>query len=353
MLFMLSEVIKEDVNNLISTFNDDFKILEGKNIFITGGKGFMGSYLIDVFSKFNEFSNNPCRITTMDRTPVTVNSRLDHLIGNPYITFLSGDVGKPFDVPKGTNIIIHAASKSNPSSFLKTPLETIDSNVNGVRTLLNYSKENPIENFIFFSSAEVYGNPIDEFIPTPETYTGNVDTLSPFACYSESKRFSETLCSVFFREHKVPVKLLRILLSYGPGMRNDGKVISDFYTSIKEKNEICLRDAGETRRSCCYVSDAIDGILRTIFYGTSGEAYNIANNKENLPIRDLAHKIAKIVGNNSIVKPNLSAPVKKIYGNQTRDLDISKIQLLGFNPRVSLEEGIYRLKKHEEEVGQL
>lgn len=350
---MLSEVIKEDVNELVSIFNNDLKKLEGKNIFITGGKGFMGSYIIDALSQFNKTSKNPCKITTFDRTPVTKDSRLSHLLGNPNIIFSTGDAGKYFEVPSNTNVIIHAASKSNPTSFLKNPLETVDANVYGIRKLLEYAKENPVDNFIFFSSAEVYGNPIDEFIPTPETYTGNIDTLSPFACYSESKRFSETLCSIFFREHKVPVKLLRILLSYGPGMRNDGKVVSDFYVSAKEKNEICLRDNGETKRSLCYIKDAIDGIFRVMFYGNSGEAYNIANDKENISIKDLAYKIAKIVGDNSVVKPNLSVPVRKMYGNQTRHLDISKIRALGFEPKVSLEEGLLRLKRHEEEVGQL
>lgn len=206
---------------------------------------------------------------------------------------------------------------------------------------------------MFFSSSEVYGNPAKEFIPTPETYTGNVDTLSPSACYSESKRFSETLCSIFFREYNVPVKLLRIIHSYGPGMKNDGKVISDFYVSAKKNKDIYLKDDGEAKRSFCYIKDSIDGIFKVLFYGNSGEAYNIANDKEFISIKDLANKISKIVGSSSSVKPNLDVPLNNAYGNQIRNLDISKLKLLGYGPKISLEEGLYRLKKHEEEIGQL
>jgi len=350
---MKSKIIDEDVDELVSTLNHELESLEGKNIFITGGKGFMGSYIIDVLSQFNKTSRNPCNITTFDKNPVVKHSRLDHLLDRPNITFLTGDVCKPFEVPKNTNIIIHAASKSSTSSFMKSPLETADANVHGIRNLLDYARENLVDNFIFFSSSEVYGNPVKEFIPTPETYTGNVDPLSPYACYSESKRFSETLSSIFFREYGVPVKLLRILHCYGPGMKNDGKVVSDFYVSAKENKEISLRDNGEAKRSLCYIKDSIDGVFRVMFYGKSGEAYNIANDKEIISIRDLANKISKIVGNNSFVKPNFDIPADRGDGNPIRNLDISKLKLLGFNPKISLEDGLYRLKRHEEEVGYL
>jgi len=350
---MKSKIINEDVEGLVSTFNYELKGLEGKKIFITGGKGFMGSYIIDVLAQFNKTSENPCKIITFDKSPVVKGSRLDHLLDDSNITFLKGDVGKPFDVPKDINTIIHAASKSNTSSILKNPLETADANVQGVRNLLEYAKDNPVENFIFFSSVEIYGNPVKEFIPTPETYTGNVDVLSKFACYSESKRFSETLCSIFFREYNVPTKLLRIIHCYGPGMKNDGKVVSDFYASAKKNKEIRLRDKGESKRSLCYIKDSIEGVFRVMFSGNSGEAYNIANDKELISIKDLGNKISKVIGDGSPVKPDFDAPVDKRYGSKTRNLDTSKLRSLGFNPKVSLEEGLYRLKRHEEEVGQL
>ena len=348
---MISQVIKEDIKSIISEFEQDLKKLKGKKIFITGGNGCIASYLVDVFIKFNERLEEPCKLFILNRNKINENSRLGHLRGNPNVEFFAQNVGKDFQIPPGIDIIFHAASRSNPSSFIENPIDTIDANVNGIRTLLKYAKDNPIENFLFFSSAEIYGNPVKEFIPTPETYTGNIDCLHPMSCYIESKRFSETLCSVFFRKYNVPVKMLRILLAYGPGMRDDGKVISDFYVAAKNKKEIPIRDRGEATRSFCYVSDTVRAILKVMFNGTSGEAYNLGNDKENISIKELAIKISEVLDNGAIIKPNLDAPIRKIYGIPTRDPDISKLRRLGFEPKISLIEGLHRLKKHEEEVG--
>lgn len=349
---MLSKVIKEDLENLYENFSEQLKSLGGKTILVTGGNGFMPSYLIDLFSYNNSQISNPSKIIVINKNKVDENSRLSHLLENKYVTFLEMDVGKPFDVPKGTDIIIHGASRANPKSFLENPLDTIDANVNGIRTLLDYARANPVENFMFFSSAEIYGNPVKEFIPTPETYPGNVDCTHPMASYIESKRLAETLSTTFFNKFNVPTKNLRILLTYGPGMRNDGKVISDFFSFIKEKNEITLKDDGLSRRCFCYISDSIDGILRVMFNGKSGEAYNIGNDKEITSIKNLAYKVADALGNeNSKIIPNPNFIVKQSYGESTRYPDLTKLRGLGFEPKVSLENGLLRLKEHVDEVG--
>jgi len=350
---MISKIIREDLNKIYSDFSEELKNLEGKSIFFTGGGGFIGSYLVDIFVQNNKNLKKPTKITVMNKNPIKNGSRLDHLLYNKDIKFFEGDVGKPFKVPKETNIILHAASRSNPSQFIENPLDTLDANINGTRTLLEYAKNNPLDNFILFSSGEIYGNPLPEFIPTPEDYPGNIDCLHPTSCYTESKRISENLASIFFKKWNVPVKIPRILLAYGPGMRNDGKVISDFYMDAKKNKKISIRDAGEDTRAFCYISDIIDGILRVMFNGNSGEPYNISNDKEKISIKDLAYKISGLFEKNVSVKPNYNFPKKIIYGVPTRHLDISKIRKLGFEPKVSLEEGLLRLKNHEEETGYL
>lgn len=341
----MHRIIKQDIQEIISEFKDYLENLRGKTILITGGNGSIASYLVDIFERFN------CKLIILDRDKMTSNSRLSHLIGNPNVKFISQDVGKPFLLPSNIDIIIHAASRANLKAFLEDPLDTIDANVNATRTLLEHARENPVENFVFFSSAEIYGNPVKEFVPTPETYTGNIDPLHPASCYTESKRLSETLCSIFFRKYNVPVKILRPLLSYGPGMRDDGKVVSDFYVAGKNDRMIKIRDKGEDTRSFCYVSDIVKGILIVMFKGNSGEAYNIGNDKENISILELAHEIAKVLDNETIVSPNLDAPQKKIYGVPTRNIDISKLRNLGFEPKISLNEGLRKLKEYVEEVG--
>ena len=341
----MHRVIEKDIEEIIPEFRDYLNNLAGKTILITGGNGSIASYLVDIFERFN------CNLIILNKNETTSQSRLGHLIGNPNVKFIALDVGKPFQVPPNVDIIIHAASRANLKAFLEEPLDTIDANVNGVRTLLEYAKENPVENFLFFSSAEIYGNPVKEFIPTPEHYTGNIDCLHPSSCYTESKRLSENIYSFFFRKYNIPVKILRGLLSYGPGMRDDGKVISDFYVAGRNNKEIKIRDRGEDRRSFCYVSDTVRAVLTVMFKGNPGEPYNIGNDKENILILELANKIAKVLNNGTVVKPNPDAPIKRIYGVPTRHVDISKIRKLGFEPKVPLDEGLKRLRDYVEEVG--
>ncbi len=349
---MITNRIKRDIEEeIIPEFQSELDKLSGKTILITGGNGFLPSYLVDTFAVFNKKLENPVKLILLNKNDIGENSRLSHLIGDENVSFVAQDVGQPFEIEEKVDIIIHAASRANPTAFLADPIDTINANVNGLRTLLEYASKNPVEQFIFFSSGENYGNPVKEFVPTPETYSGNVDPLSRHACYIEAKRFCETMLMAYYREYKIPVKMLRILLVYGPGIRNDGKVVSDFFNmAIKERN-ISLRDKGDALRSFCYVSDAVRAILGVVFYGASGEAYNISDDRENVSIRELAGFIAKTVGDDVKVFPNMDAEEKKIYGVDTRNLDISKVRALGFKPRVSLEEGLFRLRKHYEEAG--
>jgi nucleoside-diphosphate-sugar epimerase len=166
---------------------------------------------------------------------------------------------------------------------------------------------------------------------------------------------AETLCMTFFRKHNIPVKILRILLAYGPGIKNDGKVISDFFYKLKKDGEITLRDRGDAKRSFCYISDTIRAILKIMFEGQNGEAYNIGNDleTENLSIYELAELIIKISEKNTLVKPNFEAPSKEIYGINNRLLNINKLRSLGFSPKISLEEGLLRLKRYYIEIGVL
>ena len=249
---MISKRILKDIREeIIPEFQEELKSLEGKTILITGGNGFIPSYLVDTIVEFNKTSEKPAKLIILNRNPISKTSRLSHLRENPNVKFIEQDVGMPFEIPDKPNIIIHAASRANPTSFLADPIDTIYANVNGTKTLLEYAKNNPIEQFILFSSGENYGNPVKEFIPTPESYSGNVDPLSKHACYIESKRFSETLAMAYSRQHNIPVKFLRILLVYGPGIRNDGKVVSDFFNFAIKDRQIKIRDKGEARRSFC------------------------------------------------------------------------------------------------------
>ncbi len=348
---MKTAVINEDINEIISEFNLDLRKLEGKTILITGGNGLIPSYLVDVFSSLNKDLEKPIKIIVMNKNPTTVDSRLGHLLNDKNVLFVTQDVGKPFDVLGKPDVIIHAASRANPTAFLEDPIDTIDANVNATKRLLDYAKSNKVDNFLFFSSGEIYGNATKEFIPTPETYAGNTGPLDKYSCYSESKRFCETLCYNYFNRFGIPTKILRIGMTYGPGIRNDGKAVSDFFERGMKEKVITLRDAGEAKRSFCYVSDCARGIFKIMFYGLNGEAYNLGSDTlpENITIKKLAELIAQTIGPDVIVKPNFDAPKRQIYGEDNRWLKIDKLRKLDFEPRVMIKEGLKRTKRDYDE----
>lgn len=351
---MISKRIAKDIEEeIIPEFEKELSTLQGKTILITGGNGFLPSYLVDTFNTMNKVLKKPIKMLLVNKNPITDSSRLSHLRNNPNVKFLTQDVGEDFEITEKPSIIMHAASRANPSSFLADPIDTINANVNGMRTLLEYARKNPVEEFIFFSSGENYGNPLSAFIPTPETYPGNVDPLNRHSCYIESKRFCESYAMAYYRQYNVPVKLLRIMLAYGPGIRDDGKVVSDFFNAAIADRKITIRDRGEAKRSFSYASDAARAIFRVMFHGTAGEAYNIGDDTNNVTIKSLASLIAQTLGEDIEVLPNMNAPQKEIYGEDNRFLDITKIRKLGFEPKVSLEEGLKRLKEHYQETGKI
>lgn len=347
---LTQRIIKDLEEEILPEFDSEIKKLAGKTILITGGNGFLPSYLVDTIVMSNKRHNLGIKLIVVNKNQVTSKSRLGHLLGQKDITFVTADVGKKFDIPHKPNIIIHAASRANPSSFLADPIDTINANVLGAWFLLDYARDNKVEKFIFFSSAEIYGNPVKEFLPTPETYTGNADPLNTWSCYIESKRFVESLCMAYFRQYNIEVLLLRVLLAYGPGIRDDGKVISDFFNAAKANRKIFVRDKGDALRSFCYVSDAARAIFRTWFFGKPGEAYNIGDDNNNNSIETIAKMIAKQVGEDVMVETNQNAPVKEIYGVNNRLVDMTKTKSLGFKHKVSFEEGLKRLSEHYKEV---
>jgi nucleoside-diphosphate-sugar epimerase len=347
---MISKIIASELEEIIGEFNNELKSLSGKNILITGGNGFIPSYLVDVFARYNKELENPAKILVINKNPISPNSRLSHLRQAQNFLSLEQDLSEDISIPNKMDIIIHAASRANPASFMKDPVDTIKTNVFAAQKLLDYSVENKVEKFLFFSSGEVYGdNPPKEFIPIPEEYKGEVDVLGKKACYAESKRFAETLCSAYSRQFNLDAKIARIFHTYGPGMREDGKAVTDFFRQAIDKKEIRLKDRGGAKIAFCYVSDMTRGLLRVLFNGKSAEAYNIGNNEQTPSIKELAENICEVLNNGSKVYINENAPLSANI--VTRVPNLSKLGSLGVYPKVSLNEGLQRMKMHYLETG--
>jgi UDP-glucuronate decarboxylase len=230
----------------------------------------------------------------------------------------------------------------------------MDANINGLRYLLDYAteqqeKDSPVEGFLFFSSSEIYGDPQPEFIPTSETYRGNVSCTGPRACYDESKRYGETLCVSFAQVYGLPVKMVRPFNNYGPGLKiTDRRVLPDFARDIFDGRDVTLLSDGSATRTFCYVADAVTGYIKVLVRGAPGEAYNIGAEKPEISMGDVAELVVALAGElfsyDGKVVRQISEESDYLTDNPNRRCPvIEKARShVGYEPRVDLEDGLRR-----------
>ncbi len=283
-----SKIIFDDVEEIAKEFKNYRSKLKNKKIIITGGAGFLLSYFCDLIYVFNSKYQFNVKLIVYDKFVLGFPNRLKKYKKNNNIKFINKDLSKKFRINTGCDYLIHGASIASPIFYRKHPIDTIKVNVLGLINILdtiNLSVKKP-KSIIFMSSSEVYGNPSLENIPTKEDYNGNVSFIGPRACYDESKRIGETICVNYFNKYKLPIKIIRPFNVFGPGQNlNDKRIIPDIIKGIIKK-KITLYSDGSPKRSFCYISDQIRGILNILINGRNGQAYNIGND-EMISIRDV------------------------------------------------------------------
>ena len=338
-------ILEEDLNYIFKHHKKK-NYLKNKNILITGASGFLGYYLSRYFVTYKKKLNiKKLFLTSKDtRELKLLNSK------NIYI--------KNFDVAKDNlskfnlhfDIIIHAASIASPLYYRKKPIMTMKSNVWGLWKILEYCKNRKTKIF-FFSSSEVYGDPIKNKIPTKETYFGNVNCIGPRACYDEAKRFSETLCLEYSRKYKkLNIVIVRPFNNFGPGMKiNDARLPADLAKQVSQKKNIILYSNGKPKRTFCYIADAIVGYLNALSFNKF-EVFNIGSTEE-LTIKKFAYLYQKASQEILNYKPNIlfrkHKDINYLKDNPNRrcpDLKKSK-KMLQYLPKINTYKGIIRYLK--------
>ena len=298
-----TEVVQQDLAALSKSLKFELAKMAGTRVLITGGAGFLGYYLVQALTHFNTTvdAKQKISVTVFDNLSRGLPPWLETLIGHGEVQFQKFDLRHPLPSPMPeAEWIIHAASIASPTYYRQDPIGTMDANVNGLRNLLDHTlarknSANPVRGFLFFSSSEIYGDPDPANIPTREDYRGLVSCTGPRACYDEAKRYGETLCVNFAKQHDLPIKMARPFNNYGPGLKiTDGRLIPDFARDILANRDIVMLSDGSPTRTFCYSADSIQGYLKILVNGGHGEAYNIGTETPEISVADLARTMIDI-----------------------------------------------------------
>lgn len=298
---------------------------------VTGGAGFIGSHLVEVLLAAGH------KVIGVDNLLTGSEKNLQEAQKNPQFTFLNHDVTKPLLISERIDYIFHLASPASVVDYQKYPEETALVNSLGTIHLLNLAKQQGAR-LLFASTSEVYGDPKEH--PQTETYWGNVNPNGIRSCYDESKRFGEAMTMVYVRKHGLDARIVRIFNTYGPRMRKtDGRVVSNFINQALEGKPLTVYGDGKQTRSFCYVSDLVEGIIKLmVTNGAKGEVVNLGNPEEYRVI-DLAKKIKDLTRSSSEI---VFSDLPEDDPNKRRP-DIAKAEnLLGWKPRVSVDEGLVK-----------
>lgn len=347
-----NRIIREDAEILAAEAPDDITLFDGANILITGAAGFMGRYLLDLFTAFNHAENGPrTHLVGADNFRAAAPQRLAHLLDDKRVELRTCNVVERLDWDCRFDWIIHCASIASPTFYRQFPLETIDVNINGTWRMLELAATHQVSGMLYFSSSEIYGDPDPAFIPTPEHYPGNVSCTGPRACYDESKRVGETLCISHHSQRGTSAKIVRPFNVYGPGQRlDDRRIVPDLMSAALSGGPIVLLSDGRPTRSFCYVRDFIRGSIAVLTRGRPAEPYNVGTAEE-ISMLEAARTMADVAALNG-ERPNIifeeSADPAYLTDNPSRRCpDLSKIfQELGYKSKVSLRSGFERTFQH-------
>ena len=305
-------------------------------ILITGAAGFLGSHLCDRLLAEDH------HVVGLDNFITGHPGNLAHLSGHPKFSFIRHDVSNFIFVPGKIDAVLHFASPASPNpaspyGYVNLPIQTMKAGALGTHNTLGVARAHKAR-FLLASTSEIYGDPLEH--PQTEAYWGHVDPIGERSVYDEAKRFAEALTMAYRRFHGLDTRIVRIFNTYGPRMHlDDGRVVPNFLQQALMGEALTVYGDGTQTRSFCYVDDLIDGIVRLLF-SDEHSPVNIGNPVETT-ILEFAETINRLTQNPGGV---IFKSRERLAGDpQRRRPDIQRAQtVLGWEPKVSLEEGIMR-----------
>jgi dTDP-glucose 4,6-dehydratase len=305
-------------------------------ILVTGAAGFLGSHLC------NRLLSEGHEVIGMDNFITGDPSNLAALYENDRFSFIKQDVSEFISAPEKLDAVLHFASPASPNpaspyGYPNLPIQTMKAGALGTHNCLGVCRAQGAR-FLLASTSEVYGDPLEH--PQAESYWGHVDPVGPRSMYDEAKRFAEAMTMAYHHMHSLDTRIVRIFNTFGPRMRlDDGRVVPNFIHQALSHRPLTIYGDGSQTRSFCYVEDLVEGIYRLLL-SSDNRPVNIGNPNET-SILDFAVLINRITGNTAGLDFHPSARLGD--DPQRRRPDISRARsLLGWEPHISLEEGLSR-----------
>jgi nucleoside-diphosphate-sugar epimerase len=337
------DVVREDLDRICASTSVPWSALHGRTLLVTGATGLIGSSVVKALLWYDATHDAGLRVLalTRDRARAQASFAAPLAAGAP-LAVVEGDV-ESLTLDGPVDLVVHGASLTASQDFVARPVETMRTAVRGTERVLELARGWGVQSLVYLSSIEVYGAPDGSRRITESDFEG-FDPTMVRSSYPEAKRMAEALCAGYAAEHGVPAKVIRLTLTFGPGVGyRENRVFASFARSALEGQDIVLHTAGETERNYLYTADAVTAILTVLLRGQDGQAYNAANEDTYCSIRAMAELVARTCGPAPVgVRVEAEGAERLGYAPTMKlDLDTTRLRSLGWAPTVGLEE-MYR-----------
>jgi dTDP-glucose 4,6-dehydratase len=339
----MTNLLSADLDHILEHTRELWEELRGERIFITGGTGFFGKWILESLLWANDRLDLDCHATVLSRSPDLFRTKAPHLSGHKSVSVIQGDV-RTFEFPDGEfHHIIHAATESSAKLNTEHPLQMLDTIVEGTRHTLDFARICKANNFLLTSSGAVYGKQPAEMAHISERYNGAPDPLDPKSAYGEGKRVGEQLCAIY-ADARLKPKIARCFAFVGPYLPLDIHfAIGNFIRDALRGGPIIIKGDGTPHRSYLYAADLAIWLWTILLKGASLRPYNVGS-EESLSISEVAARVAEQFHPPIVVEvrvaPNLHNPLERYVPNTQR----AKNEL-GLKRIVPLKESINKTKE--------
>ena len=325
--YLMTDLEQEDIRR-VAELPYDWKRLNNKTVMISGGTGFIGTFISDVIQYRNEKYGENIKVVSISRRSVGKNKN---------VVYMNADITEPIQYNEKVDVILHLASNTHPKQYRVDPVGTITTNIIGCDNLLKLMVGKHAERFLLASSVEIYGQGTE--VPMREDFCGYIDCNLARSGYNEAKRTCEALCESYAAQYGVDCVIARLARTIGADRKHDTKAMAQFMEKAVAGEDIILKSKGAQRYSYSYIADTVSGIFKILLDGKTGEAYNVADDDDGYTLGQYAECIAKLAGREVVYRiEEDSAASKATYAL----LDTQKIKSLGWEPLYSVRDALER-----------